>query len=106
MSPGDLEALEQARRCVLAVLEAAGVRLPLPQPDAPGRWRAAGDRVELLDLASRDVRRIATTSWPAGQTDLVRTDGGWVLWEDLERTPSTDASRSLTSISLRRSDWM
>ncbi len=57
-----------------------------------GAQIARPNRVELLDLASRDVRRIATTSWPAGQTDLVRTDGGWVLWEDLERTPSTDAS--------------
>ncbi len=46
--------------------------------------------VEVADLASRSTRRIAGSSWPAGQTDLVRADGGWVLWEDLERTPSTD----------------
>lgn len=55
-----------------------------------GATVARPSRVEILDLASREVRRIATTSWPAGQTDLVRADDGWVLWEDLERTPSTD----------------
>ncbi len=49
-------------------------------------------RVDAVDLDSKTKRPLASTTWPQGQTDLVRISGSWVLWEDLERMPSTDAN--------------
>ncbi|MEP7159878.1 MAG: hypothetical protein ABI746_02110 [Dermatophilaceae bacterium] len=60
----------------------------------PGASQGAArpTRVDAVDLDTKAIRTVASTTWPQGQTDLVRISGSWLLWEDLERTPSTDVS--------------
>jgi hypothetical protein len=45
-------------------------------------------QVEAIDVSTKQVRAVATSSWPQGQTDWVEGTGNWIFWTDQQQQGS------------------